>query len=73
MTKGLIARSARLLLFSNTPNGAKASATLYSIIETVKANGLVPYDYLNYLLSEIPTLQPEQSIDHLLPWEFAKR
>tara|TARA_R110001583_G_scaffold161049_1_gene312957 strand:- start:191 stop:1753 length:1563 start_codon:yes stop_codon:yes gene_type:complete len=60
-------------LFSNTPNGAKASATLYSIIETVKANGLVPYDYLNYLLSEIPTLQPEQSIDHLLPWEFAKR
>ena len=60
-------------LFSNTANGAKASATLYSMIQTAKANGLVPYDYLNYLLSEIPTLQPEQSIDHLLPWEFAKR
>jgi transposase len=60
-------------LFSNTANGAQASATLYSMIETAKANGLVPYDYLNYLLSEIPTLQPEQSIDHLLPWEFAKR
>jgi transposase len=60
-------------LFSNTANGANASATLYSIIETAKANGLVPYEYLNYLLSEIPTLQQGQSIDHLLPWEFAKR
>lgn len=60
-------------LFSNTKNGAKASATLYSIIETAKANGLVPYDYLNYLLTEIPNLQPQANIDHLLPWEFAKR
>ncbi|MCP4300039.1 MAG: IS66 family transposase, partial [Gammaproteobacteria bacterium] len=33
-------------LFSNTANGAKASAMLYSIIETAKASGLVPYDYL---------------------------
>jgi transposase len=60
-------------LFSNTKNGAKASATLYSIIETAKANGLVPYDYLNYLLTEIPNLQLGTNIDHLLPWEFAKR
>ena len=60
-------------LFSKTANGAQASATLYSMIETAKANGLVPYDYLNYLLNEIPTLQPGQTIDHLLPWEFAKR
>jgi transposase len=60
-------------LFSNTKNGAKASATLYSIIETAKANGLVPYDYLNYLLTETPNLQLGTNIDHLLPWEFAKR
>jgi transposase len=60
-------------MFSNTASGANASATLYSIVETAKANGLVPYDYLNYLLSEIPTLEQGQSIDHLLPWEFAKR
>ena len=45
----------------------------FAAIETAKANGLAPYDYLNYLLSEIPTLQQEQSIEHLLPWEFAKR
>jgi transposase len=60
-------------LFSNTANGANASATLYSIIETAKANGLVPYDYLNYLFNEIPQLKPDDNIDHLLPWEFAKR
>jgi len=59
-------------LFSNTANGANASATLYSIIETAKANGLVPFNYLNYLLSEIPTLKPDDNIDHLLPWEFSK-
>jgi hypothetical protein len=33
----------------------------------------VPYDYLNYLLTEIPNLQLGTNIDHLLPWEFAKR
>lgn len=53
-------------LFSNTPKGAKASAILYSVIETAKANGLVPFDYLNYLLEELPR-KPEP-IDHLLPW-----
>jgi transposase len=60
-------------LFSNTASGANASATLYSLIETAKANGLVPFDYLNYLLNEIPILQPNDTIDHLLPWEFIKR
>jgi hypothetical protein len=33
-------------LFSQTGNGANASAVLYSIIETAKANGLIPFDYL---------------------------
>jgi transposase len=53
-------------LFSNTARGAKASAILYSVIETAKANGLVPFDYLNYLLEELPR-KPE-TIEHLLPW-----
>ena len=43
------------------------------MIETAKADGLVPYDHLNYLRSERPTLQPGKTIDRLLPWEFAKR
>jgi hypothetical protein len=56
-------------MFSNTANGANASATFYSIVETAKANGLVPYDYL---LTEIPTLQSIANIDHLLPWNMPK-
>lgn len=40
-------------LFSQTENGAKASAVLYSIIETAKANGLTPFDYLMHLLEQL--------------------
>ncbi|MEZ9821095.1 transposase domain-containing protein, partial [Shewanella sp. 10N.286.45.A1] len=53
-------------LFANTANGANASAMLYSLIETAKANGLVPFDYLMCCLEQLP-LKPE-SVDHLLPW-----
>lgn len=41
-------------LFSDTPKGASASATVYSIVETAKANGLNVYSYLNYLLLYMP-------------------
>lgn len=58
-------------LFSNTANGAKASATLYSIIETAKTNGIMPFDYLMYLLEQLS--QPDYEIEQLLPWVFAKR
>ena len=53
-------------LFSQTANGANASATLYSIIETAKANGLVPYDYLMHVMNQITAgnTDPEK----LLPW-----
>ena len=34
--------------------GAKTCAIIYSIAETAKANNLKPYDYFEYLLSEIP-------------------
>ena len=53
-------------LFSNTANGARASAMLYSIIETAKANGLVPFDYLHYVLQAI--VENPGDIDRLLPW-----
>jgi transposase len=55
-------------LFSNTGNGAQASAILYSLIETAKANGLTPYDYLKSLLEELPK-QPDD-LDYLLPWNM---
>ena len=55
-------------LFSQTANGANASAALYSIIETAKANGLVPFEYLMTCLEEL--CQPEPDIDSLLPWNI---
>ncbi|MBI5192996.1 MAG: transposase [Nitrospirae bacterium] len=41
-------------LFSATPEGAAASATIYSLIETAKANGLEPYRYLRYMFERLP-------------------
>ena len=58
-------------LFSQTANGAQASAILYSIVETAKANGLVPFDYIMVCLNEL--CQAEPDIDSLLPWNFKKQ
>ncbi|MFL7039384.1 IS66 family transposase [Vibrio lentus] len=55
-------------LFSNTPNGADASAMLYSIVETAKANGLILYDYMVKCMKELAKVEPD--IDALLPWNF---
>lgn len=55
-------------LFSNTEKGATASAILYSLVETAKANGLVPFDYLAHLFTELPKLAPDDSLEYLLPW-----
>jgi transposase len=56
-------------LFSQTANGAHASAVLYSIIETAKANGLTPFDYLNRLLTELPKRKLTDDLTDLLPWQ----
>ena len=49
-------------LFADTPRGAKASATTYSLIETAKANGVEPFAYLHHVLQQMPgrlrTLKP---------------
>lgn len=55
-------------LFSQTANGAQASAILYSIIETAKANGLTPFDYVMTCLDEL--CQPTPNIEKLLPWKM---
>lgn len=55
----------------DTVHGASASAIIYSISETAKANGLKPYEYFEYLLTEIPKHQDESSkefLADLLPW-----
>jgi len=57
-------------LFSYCSEGAKASAVVYSIIETAQANGLVPFMYLNYLFQTLPNIQSERFSD-CLPWNPA--
>ena len=55
----------------DTIAGAKSSAIIYSIAETAKANNLKPYDYFEYLLTEIPKhldVSDRSFLDDLLPW-----
>lgn len=52
-------------------NGAKASAIIYSIVQTAKINNLRPYDYLELLLTELPkniTNEDTSYLEKLLPW-----
>jgi len=58
-------------LFADTVNGAKASAVAYSIVETAKANGLNPYQYLLHLFTELPsvlTKDPAADLSGFFPW-----
>ena len=55
-------------LFSNTPKGANASANLYALIETAKANGLEPYAYLRHVFAELPKATTVEAFEALLPW-----
>ena len=55
-------------IFSDTVKGAKASANLYSLIETAKLNGLEPYRYLLHVFKELPKAQSLDDIEQLLPW-----
>ena len=55
----------------DTIAGAKSSAIIYSIAETAKANNLKPYDYFEFLLTEIPKHLDDTDrsfLDDLLPW-----
>lgn len=55
-------------LFSASVKGAQASANLYSLIETAKANGLEPYQYLREVFTELPQAETVEQIEKLLPW-----
>ena len=59
-------------LFADTPAGASASARLYSLIETARANGVEPYAYLARVFTELPAAKTAADIEALLPWTIAK-
>lgn len=55
----------------DSSNGAKASAIIYSLVETAKANQLNVYQYFELLLTEIPKHMEDKNLnflDDLLPW-----
>lgn len=61
-------------LFSDTPKGASASAAIYSIVETAKANNLNVFTYLEYLLLYMPDTDwrnHSEDLDALMPWSEA--
>ena len=55
-------------LFANSQAGAQASANLYSLIQTAKANDLNPYDYLKQVFIALPNADTVGDIEALLPW-----
>ncbi len=54
-------------LFAGTQRGAEASAALYSLVESAKANGLDAYKYLRYIFENIPFAQSTDDYRALLP------
>ena len=59
-------------LFSGSPKGAEASAGIYTLIETAKANGLNPTKYIQYILGDIPGtvfLEYPEILDDYMPWD----
>lgn len=57
-------------LFSGTQEGAEASALLYSLIETAKANNREPYTYLRYIFEKLPLASSLEDYEALLPWNI---
>ena len=60
-------------MFSRSPQGAKASAAIYTLVETAKANGLSPMKYIKYILSDMPGsafLEYPEYLDDYLPYLF---
>jgi len=55
-------------LFADTPAGAHASAVIYSLIETARANGLEPYTWLRRVLRCLPEARTVEEFEALLPW-----
>jgi transposase len=60
----------RAWLFCYDAVGAQASANLYSLVMTCRANEVEPYAYLNYLFEHLPAASTVEQIEALLPWNF---
>ena len=59
-------------LFSDTTNGAKASAMIYSIVETARANGLEPYTWRRHVFAEVAAAKTADDYEALMPWDVKR-
>jgi len=66
-----IAIARKNFMFCDTPSGAEASAKIFSLIETAKANGHHPWKYLSFILTELPNADTDEAVKRLLPWEIS--
>ena len=57
-------------LFSDTPAGAHASAIIYSLLQTAKANGQEPYAWLRRVMRDLPAAKTVEEMEALLPWNL---
>ena len=57
-------------LFNDQPEGAHASAVIYSLIQTCKMHRIEPYAYFAYVLAKIPTATSAESLTELLPFHY---
>ncbi|MDR7047756.1 transposase [Duganella sp. 3397] len=58
-------------LFSDTVAGANASAVIYSVLETAKANGIEPYAWLRRVLRDLPAAKTVEDVEAMLPWNLS--
>ena len=60
-------------LFCDTPKGAHASAIIYSLCETAKANDVEPQDYLYQLFEQLTAIDSgdQETLESLLPWNIS--
>ncbi|MCB1695558.1 MAG: IS66 family transposase [Halioglobus sp.] len=59
-------------MFSDSVHGVKASANLYSLVESAKASGLEPYQYLRQVFTALPQAATVEDFENLLPWALKK-
>ena len=57
-------------MFAKSQAGANASANLYSLIETAKANSVNPYEYLRIVFTRLPNMTTQDDMTELLPWNI---
>jgi transposase len=66
-----IALNRKNALFAGSDGGGEHWATIASLVETAKLNGVDPYAYLTDVITRIVAGHPQSQLDDLLPWAYA--